>query len=251
MKYPRLVSSTCPAFTAQIKKNQLIAIARPLAAQKSAVRRERRMARTSGQRRCQLRSKTMKRHVQTKRCARISIAGTKAQQLPIDGHEPPGDKRGDTRHERGPVLRRRRALHRSLFHESAAAATSANCAVSFGAADSTVETAVIALSEKLLSGAGGWQAMKAARELFKAGRVESATYEPPLAQRDGARRKNLSRRAPHPQRHRCGKHLHLSRFASGRKDLRPLPRRRSRLARSAAGPACSETRRCAEKLSFG
>ncbi len=43
-----------------------------------------------------------------------------------------------------------------------------------------METAVIALSEKLLSGAGGWQAMKAARELFKAGRVESATYEPPL-----------------------------------------------------------------------
>ena len=32
------VSSTCPAFTAQMKTNQLIAIAMPLPAQKSAVR---------------------------------------------------------------------------------------------------------------------------------------------------------------------------------------------------------------------
>jgi superfamily II DNA or RNA helicase len=36
------------------------------------------------------------------------------------------------------------------------------------------------ITEKLLSGAGGWQAMKAARELLKAGRVSTATYEPPL-----------------------------------------------------------------------
>jgi superfamily II DNA or RNA helicase len=39
---------------------------------------------------------------------------------------------------------------------------------------------VIHISEKLLSGAGGWQAMKAARELVKAGRVTGAGYEPPL-----------------------------------------------------------------------
>ena len=38
----------------------------------------------------------------------------------------------------------------------------------------------IAITEKLLSGAGGWQAMKAARELVKAGRVSGAGYEPPL-----------------------------------------------------------------------
>ena len=37
-----------------------------------------------------------------------------------------------------------------------------------------------AITEKLLSGAGGWQAMKAARELLKAGCVSAATYEPPL-----------------------------------------------------------------------
>ncbi|HEY5036767.1 MAG TPA: hypothetical protein VII74_06510, partial [Chthoniobacterales bacterium] len=39
---------------------------------------------------------------------------------------------------------------------------------------------MIALTEKLLSTAGGWQAMKAARELVKAGRVGEATYEPPI-----------------------------------------------------------------------
>ncbi len=39
---------------------------------------------------------------------------------------------------------------------------------------------MIALTEKLLSGAGGWQAMKAARELVKAGRVSGASYAPPL-----------------------------------------------------------------------
>ena len=38
----------------------------------------------------------------------------------------------------------------------------------------------IPITEKLLSGAGGWQAMKAGRELFKAGRVSEANYEPPL-----------------------------------------------------------------------
>ena len=36
------------------------------------------------------------------------------------------------------------------------------------------------MTEKLLSGAGGWEAMKAARELLKAGSVSAATYEPPL-----------------------------------------------------------------------
>ncbi|MEO7167319.1 MAG: SNF2-related protein [Spartobacteria bacterium] len=39
---------------------------------------------------------------------------------------------------------------------------------------------MIPITEKLLSGAGGWQAMKAARELVKAGRVVAASYEPPL-----------------------------------------------------------------------
>jgi superfamily II DNA or RNA helicase len=38
----------------------------------------------------------------------------------------------------------------------------------------------IGITEKLLSGAGGWEAMKAARELVKAGRVSGASYEPPL-----------------------------------------------------------------------
>ena len=39
---------------------------------------------------------------------------------------------------------------------------------------------MIALTEKLLSSAGGWQALKAARELVKAGRVGEATFAPPL-----------------------------------------------------------------------
>ncbi len=39
---------------------------------------------------------------------------------------------------------------------------------------------MIPVTEKLLSGAGGWEAMKAARELVKAGRVADANYEPPL-----------------------------------------------------------------------
>ncbi|HEY1582015.1 MAG TPA: hypothetical protein VGF73_02825, partial [Chthoniobacterales bacterium] len=36
------------------------------------------------------------------------------------------------------------------------------------------------ITEKLLSGAGGWEAMKAARELVKTGRVTAARYDPPL-----------------------------------------------------------------------
>ncbi len=39
---------------------------------------------------------------------------------------------------------------------------------------------MIPITEKLLSGAGGWQALKAGRELLKAERVSGATYEPPL-----------------------------------------------------------------------
>ena len=39
---------------------------------------------------------------------------------------------------------------------------------------------IVSITEKLLSSAGGWQAMKAGRELFKAGRVVTANYEPPL-----------------------------------------------------------------------
>ncbi|MEO8045010.1 MAG: SNF2-related protein [Spartobacteria bacterium] len=50
---------------------------------------------------------------------------------------------------------------------------------------------MIAITEKLLSGAGGWQAMKAAREMVKAGRVSGASYEAPLLQgevREGQKR---------------------------------------------------------------
>src|SRR3954463_14497446 len=39
---------------------------------------------------------------------------------------------------------------------------------------------VISLTEKLLINAGGWPAMKAARDGVKAGRVTEARYEPPL-----------------------------------------------------------------------
>jgi superfamily II DNA or RNA helicase len=39
---------------------------------------------------------------------------------------------------------------------------------------------VISVTEKLLLNAGGWQAMKPARELLKSGRVSEAKYEPPL-----------------------------------------------------------------------
>lgn len=39
---------------------------------------------------------------------------------------------------------------------------------------------MIPITEKLLSGAGGWQALKAARDLWKAGRVSEATYQAPL-----------------------------------------------------------------------
>src|SRR5947207_7862567 len=38
----------------------------------------------------------------------------------------------------------------------------------------------IPITEKLLLNAGGWQAMKPARELLKSGRVSEAKYEPPL-----------------------------------------------------------------------
>ncbi|MFN2476828.1 MAG: SWIM zinc finger domain-containing protein, partial [Chthoniobacterales bacterium] len=38
----------------------------------------------------------------------------------------------------------------------------------------------IPITEKLLSAAAGWQAMKAARDLLKAGRVTEASYEPPM-----------------------------------------------------------------------
>jgi hypothetical protein len=38
----------------------------------------------------------------------------------------------------------------------------------------------IPITEKLLLNAGGWQAMKPARELLKGGRVSQAKYEPPL-----------------------------------------------------------------------
>jgi len=43
-----------------------------------------------------------------------------------------------------------------------------------------VDSVAIPITEKLLSGAGGWQAMKAARELWKSGCVSGANYEPPL-----------------------------------------------------------------------
>jgi superfamily II DNA or RNA helicase len=48
----------------------------------------------------------------------------------------------------------------------------------------------IPITEKLLLNAGGWQAMKPARELLKSGRVSEAKYEPPLLRgyvRDGAK----------------------------------------------------------------
>ena len=48
----------------------------------------------------------------------------------------------------------------------------------------------IPITEKLLLNAGGWQAMKPARELLKSGRVSEAKYEPPLLRgyvREGAK----------------------------------------------------------------
>src|SRR3954468_15457061 len=42
----------------------------------------------------------------------------------------------------------------------------------------------IPITEKLLLNAGGWQAMKPARELLKGGRVSEAKYEPPLLSGD-------------------------------------------------------------------
>src|SRR3954468_10471612 len=41
-------------------------------------------------------------------------------------------------------------------------------------------TSQIPLTEKLLINAGGWPAMKAARDVVKAGGVTEASYEPPL-----------------------------------------------------------------------
>src|SRR3977135_4566950 len=48
----------------------------------------------------------------------------------------------------------------------------------------------IPITEKLLLNAGGWQAMKPARDLLKGGRVSEAKYEPPLLSgyvREGAK----------------------------------------------------------------
>src|SRR3954462_4102538 len=48
----------------------------------------------------------------------------------------------------------------------------------------------IPITDKLLLNAGGWQAMKPARELLKSGRVSEAKYEPPLLSgyvREGAK----------------------------------------------------------------
>ncbi len=47
----------------------------------------------------------------------------------------------------------------------------------------------IPITEKLLLNAGGWQAMKPARELLKGGRVSEAKYEPLLSGyvREGAK----------------------------------------------------------------
>ncbi len=69
---------------------------------------------------------------------------------------------------------------------------------------------MIAITEKLLSGAGGWQAMKAARELVKADRVSAATYEGPLLVgevREGAKNYRAGLRVRSDQRSR--EHLHL------------------------------------------
>src|SRR2546423_14188099 len=48
----------------------------------------------------------------------------------------------------------------------------------------------VPITEKLLLNAGGWQAMKPARELLKSGRVSEAKYEAPLLSgyvREGAK----------------------------------------------------------------
>ena len=55
-----------------------------------------------------------------------------------------------------------------------------DCFVCSPRASFLVDSAVVPITEKLLSGAGGWQAMKVGRELVKADRVAAATYEPPL-----------------------------------------------------------------------
>ncbi len=59
-----------------MKMSQFAEIAVPLARQKRIVRRERIARRTSGQRFCQVSRQTKKAVVHTKRCARISVAGT-------------------------------------------------------------------------------------------------------------------------------------------------------------------------------
>ncbi|MEO8438604.1 MAG: DEAD/DEAH box helicase [Spartobacteria bacterium] len=55
-----------------------------------------------------------------------------------------------------------------------------DCFTRLSRADCDVQPGTIAITEKLLSSAGGWQAMKAARELVKADRVSAAAYEGPL-----------------------------------------------------------------------
>ncbi len=55
-----------------------------------------------------------------------------------------------------------------------------HCFVHSLQASFSVDSVTIPITEKFLSGAGGWQAMKAGRELLKAGRVSGASYEPPL-----------------------------------------------------------------------
>jgi superfamily II DNA or RNA helicase len=69
-------------------------------------------------------------------------------------------------------------------------ALSVDCFVLSTRASFLVDSKAVAINEKLLSGAGGWQAMKAGRELLKAGRVSGATYAPPLltgAVREGSK----------------------------------------------------------------
>jgi superfamily II DNA or RNA helicase len=55
-----------------------------------------------------------------------------------------------------------------------------DCFVPLPQASFGVQSGAVIITEKVLSSAGGWQAMKVARELVKAGRVAGASYEPPL-----------------------------------------------------------------------
>ena len=96
-----------------------------------------------------------------------------------------------------------------------------------------MDSAAIPITEKLLSGAGGWQAMKAARELVKAGRVSGATYEPPLLAgevREGQKTYRAGLRIRTRDRYR--KHLHLPRIPRVGEGLRAFARRRARLSRA-------------------